>query len=413
MQRLGFNTLWSQPANTGPTYMPVDYQKLCADFGTPEEYAAMCNEAAKRGIRLLQDIVPHGGTVESARERGNSVFALRFLENGGVLPPGRVNALAFNSKEWQRYVADSARMFTRLGAAGFRIDQCGGSGPDWRRTDWPPRDPDTPPAGTDPEWWKKSLPQDRLSPPPFRASLSTRQGGYELIQAVRGAAREVRQDAAVLAEVPDAVHVRSGDFIYDFMGRVWLHKFFEPSGGGVRPRLHPAAGGAVLHRSGRSHPHALRRAARRPLLGRRRRTRPGARIDRAALLRARHSAGGGHHRQLRPRQRSVSGATEPAPRRKRPAPPRRAELPRHPDRRPGGLRRAPQNRCRTGGRADQFHQFAPDHTGGLPGKCAVRCRDRRTGRRNTPARTVAGAALHQPRSGEEEGGKTGRRPGSD
>lgn len=227
MQRLGFNTLWSQPANTGPTYMPVDYQKLCADFGTPEEYAAMCNEAAKRGIRLLQDIVPHGGTVESARERGNSVFALRFLENGGVLPPGRVNALAFNSKEWQQYVADSARMFTRLGAAGFRIDQCGGSGPDWRRTDWPPRDPDTPPAGTDLEWWKKSLPMDRLSPPPFRASLSTRQGGYELIQAVRGAAREVRKDAAVLAEVPDAVHVRSGDFIYDFMGRVWLHKFLN------------------------------------------------------------------------------------------------------------------------------------------------------------------------------------------
>ena len=68
---------------------------------------------------------------------------------------------------------------------------------------------------------------DRLSPPPFRASLSTRQGGYELIQAVRGAAREVRKDAAVLAEVPDAVHVRSGDFIYDFMGRVWLHKFLN------------------------------------------------------------------------------------------------------------------------------------------------------------------------------------------
>lgn len=225
MQRLGFNTLWSQPANTGPTYMPVDYQKLCADFGTPEDYAAMCREAEKRGIRLLQDIVPHGGTLESARERGNSVFALRFLENGGVLPPGRVNALAFNSKEWQQYVADSARMFTRLGAAGFRIDQCGGSGPDWRRNDRPPRDPDTPPSGVDLEWWKKSLPMDRISPPPFRASLSTREGGYELIQAVRGAAREVRQDAAVLAEVPDAVHVRSGDFIYDFMGRVWLHKF--------------------------------------------------------------------------------------------------------------------------------------------------------------------------------------------
>lgn len=223
MQRMGFTTLWCQPVNTGGTYTPIDYLKIHSSFGTPDSYAKMCADAKTRNLRILQDVVPHGGTMELARERGNSVFALRFQKNGGVLSPGRVNALAFNSKEWQNYMADSARMFTKLGADGFRIDQCGGSGPDWRRKDWPPRD--TPPRDVDREWWERSRPMDKLNPPPFRASLSTREGGLEMIDAVRRTSREIRKDGAVLAEVSHSVYGQAGDFLYDFMGRVWLHKY--------------------------------------------------------------------------------------------------------------------------------------------------------------------------------------------
>lgn len=224
MQRMGFNTLWCQPVNTGASiYMPIDYLALNPALGSEEEYRAMVARARKGGMRFLQDIVPHGGRVEEAQLRGNSAFALRYLARG---TPAAGYALSGMSDEWRDYLSRTARYFLSLGVDGFRIDQCFGSNPDWKRTDFPRRD--QVPAGISPEWWKRSAPMDRRNPPPLRASLTGRAGGLRWIHAIRSVVKEVLpDDGAVLAETMPAVYGLEGDFLYDFLGRFLLYKFSD------------------------------------------------------------------------------------------------------------------------------------------------------------------------------------------
>lgn len=228
LQRMGFNTLWCQPVNTGASiYMPIDYLALNPSLGSEEEYRAMVARARAGGMRFLQDIVPHGGRVEEAQMRGNSVFALRYLVRG---TPASGYALSGVSAEWRDYLARSARYFLSLGVDGFRIDQCYGSNPDWKSADFPRRD--QVPAGISPEWWKRSAPMDRKNPPPLRASLAGRSGGLQWIHAIRSVVKQVSpDDGAVLAETMPAVYGLEGDFLYDFLGRFLLYKFSDMNRG--------------------------------------------------------------------------------------------------------------------------------------------------------------------------------------
>ncbi len=226
LERMGFNTLWSMPVNTGGTYTPVDYFRFQPSMGGETEYRALVAEAQRRGMRFLQDIVPHGGTLADARERGNSAFAIRYSVNGKPILSGH-GALSAKSPEWLDYLTRSSANFMTCGIDGFRIDQCGGSGPDWRKADFPPRD--RAPEGIDPDWWQRSQPFEKLNPPPHRASLNFREGGLDWIRAIRGAVKAARPDGLVLAEAPFAVYSLEGDYIYDFMSRTMLHKFADMS----------------------------------------------------------------------------------------------------------------------------------------------------------------------------------------
>lgn len=215
LKTLGINTIWVLPIEDESVYHPRDYYRIDAKLGTAEEYRAMVDAAHADGMKVWQDIVPHGGRPEWGIARGNKPWELAFDKNGDAL---NYWCFDFANPSWQRYVAEVAAYYMKnFKLDGFRMDAPDGSHiPNWRKKDFPSlaRTPKNVPE----EWWRTELQKNggKLPPMPFaRASVCRRQGGLEMINGIRNAVKAVNPNGGVLGEICGVPYSTAADLVYD------------------------------------------------------------------------------------------------------------------------------------------------------------------------------------------------------
>ena len=213
---LGFSAIWLLPIEDRGVYNPRDYYRFQEGLGTEEEYRQLVDEAHRLGMKVWQDIVPHGGTPEHGKVRGNKPWWLVFDEDGNAL---NYWCFDFREPDWQRYIGQVAEHYVKtFGIDGFRVDAVGGSRMmNWRRKGFPPAEkvPDNVPA----DWWQKGLAEAGGQVPmlPYeRGSLTLREGGLQMLRVIRQATKRFNPDGAILGEVEPVPYMQEADVIYDF-----------------------------------------------------------------------------------------------------------------------------------------------------------------------------------------------------
>ncbi len=228
LKRLGLSHIWMLPLEEPSIYNPRDYYRFQQGLGAPEDFKRLVDKAHTLGMRVFIDIVPHGGTPLHGKYRGNPPDMLAYTEDGKTFDYW---CFDFRHKGWQKYIARVAEHYVKTyGIDGYRIDAVHGS-----RT---------------PNWNHKGKFAPMSSPYP-RASLSVREGGLQMIRAIRGAVKRFKPDGAVLGEVEGAAYAAEADVVYDFATcyrfthirqkspaefaeylRQWLHeqKYTDPRG---------------------------------------------------------------------------------------------------------------------------------------------------------------------------------------
>ena len=184
--KLGCTAIWIQPIEYRSPYWPLDYYRFMDGLGTAEEYNALVAKAHELGLKVIQDLVPHGGAPQAVHNQKHPEFMLR-REDGSHLTYWLND---FARPDWQDYIGKVAAHYVReYGIDGYRIDACYGS----KEANW---DPEIPYA---------------------RASHAGLPGGLAMVQRIRDEVRKLKpKDGAVLAEVESARHAAVSDFQYDF-----------------------------------------------------------------------------------------------------------------------------------------------------------------------------------------------------
>lgn len=213
LQKLGFNLLWVLPLEDQWIYNPRDYYKFMKGVGTPEEYKIMLDSARSRGMRILQDIVVHGGNPKASVLRGNSPFSLIIKEDGTALDYW---CFDFMDPSWRKYMADVAAHYIKeYRLDGFRIDAVKGSKElNWLRKGFP----ETAAKNVPEEAWKKALEANGNQVPDLaysRAGLAMRKGGLLMAQDIRNAAKKVNPESLTFGETSESVFINACDVIYD------------------------------------------------------------------------------------------------------------------------------------------------------------------------------------------------------
>ena len=176
LRQLGVNTLWMLPIEDGYIYWPRNYYKLQEKIGSEQDLKEFVDVAHRDGMKILLDSVPHGGTPEAGKLRGNKPWELIFDEKGDAY---RYWGYDFGNPEWQTYIAKVVKHYmNKYNLDGYRIDAIIGSHrPNWRKKNFPSL-AQTPQNVPD-DWWRSSLEQNggKLPPLPYEhASLTCRQG---------------------------------------------------------------------------------------------------------------------------------------------------------------------------------------------------------------------------------------------
>jgi len=184
--KLGCTAIWIQPIEYRSPYWPLDYYRFMDGLGTAEEYKALVRRAHELGLKVLQDIVPHGGAPHAVHNKAHPEFMLR-REDGSHLNYWLND---FARPDWQDYVGKVAAHYVReYDVDGYRIDACYGS----KEMNWDPKIPYA------------------------RASLSKLWGGLRMVKRIRDEVRNLKpKHGAVLAEVESTRHAAISDFQYDF-----------------------------------------------------------------------------------------------------------------------------------------------------------------------------------------------------
>ncbi len=216
VHKLGFKAIWLLPIEDLGVYHPRDYYRFQVGLGSEDEYHALVSEAKKLGMKVWQDIVPHGGRPEFGKVRGNKPWWLVFDEDGNAL---NYWCFDFREPEWQRYIGEVAEHYVRsFGIDGFRVDAAGGSRiMNWRRRGFPTAE--KVPANVPADWWQSELAKVGGQVPalPYeRGSLTLREGGLQMLNAIRKATRKHNPEGAILGEVGIVPYMQEADVIYDF-----------------------------------------------------------------------------------------------------------------------------------------------------------------------------------------------------
>lgn len=181
---LGCTAVWLRPLEDAAPYHPRDYYRFQRGIGGPDDYRAFVAEAHRLDLRVLQDIVPHGGHNDNDRAKAHPEWIIR--NRDGTTPD--YWCFDFLSPTWIDYMARVADFHMReYGIDGFRIDAA---------------------KGSKSANWNRSIPY-------ARASLSSEQGGFAMQRALRRAVKDVRPDGANLAEAKDATFSTTSDAVYD------------------------------------------------------------------------------------------------------------------------------------------------------------------------------------------------------
>lgn len=129
---LGCNTLWLLPFWYGRVYAPHDYYRLDPKMGTPGDLKALTDEAHRRGMRVLGDLIPHGPRDELGFHLEHPDWICRD-ENGEMIYWWGCLYCDYANPGWQQYMADHAAHWVKLcGLDGYRVDVAGGGPPNWR-----------------------------------------------------------------------------------------------------------------------------------------------------------------------------------------------------------------------------------------------------------------------------------------
>lgn len=215
--QVGANAIYLLPVQDEQdtfSYSPRNYFKLDHRWGNPEEYRHFLAACHRKNFRVIQDIIPHGGTPAFGKLRGNSPFDLVINQNGR---PANYWCFDFGDHSWQNYLRRVAGFWMKkYPLDGFRIDAVSGNQTcNWRRPGFPSRAPDN----IDVTWWNKALQKNGGIVPPLdypRAGMGLRRGGLEMCRAIREEVRKARPESGfTLAEVRSSVYMTEADIIYD------------------------------------------------------------------------------------------------------------------------------------------------------------------------------------------------------
>lgn len=216
IEAMNFTIAYVQPVNYGShEYLPCYYKQISPWVRSEDQYRNFITTLHKNGLRVWQDIVPHGGTLESLQVRGDSALIATVEKNGDLK---NVYTADFLNPNFQKHLTDSAKWFmNEFNVDGFRIDQCGGSGYNWRKKGFPAYDSNATNISKNSKWFQDSL--DKVGGvmpdlPYQRASLPGR-AGFVMNMKIRNAAKENKQDAATLAEVITPLWGCAADCVYD------------------------------------------------------------------------------------------------------------------------------------------------------------------------------------------------------
>ncbi len=228
MLRLGLDTCWYRPCEASTArYCPIDYRLIEPKIGSSGDYREANRRMHDMGLRVLQDIVPHGGGQLGFFLRGQSCSMQGMTERGDVLDGWSAD---FADPRWLDYMRGTCELYTGdLGVDGFRVDAIYGAKTlrNWRRKGWPSEPPHIVPSGDwnarsdriiHKDFWAQSLALDGGEMPPLaydRASLASAWGGLCMVDAMREGARHGRRDAALLLESGELPFTAAGDLHYD------------------------------------------------------------------------------------------------------------------------------------------------------------------------------------------------------
>ncbi len=216
VKQLGAGAIWLLPLEDRGCYWPRDYYKFQDGLGTEAEYRSLVQDIHAQGMRVWQDLVPHGGSPAFGPLRNDLPWWLVFDENGDAQ-----NYWCFDFREpgWQDRIFKVVEHYMRsFSIDGFRVDAVGGSHiMNWRRAGFPAANkvPGNVPAA----WWKASLEKigGQVPPLPYeRGSLTLREGGLQMLHGIRDTVRSAQPDGAVLGEVQRAPYMQECDVLYDF-----------------------------------------------------------------------------------------------------------------------------------------------------------------------------------------------------
>lgn len=111
LQNLGVNVLWISPMLESPQddngYDISDYRKIYDTFGTMEEYETLLNEAHKRGIKVLMDLVvnhtsdEHEWFIESRKSKDNPYREFYIWKEGKDGKEPNNWGAAFGGSAWE------------------------------------------------------------------------------------------------------------------------------------------------------------------------------------------------------------------------------------------------------------------------------------------------------------------------
>lgn len=225
IRKLGFNTLWMLPIHRGPVnYVPTNFFEVEPSYGSWDEYCSLVGKLNQNGIRVIQDIVPHGGKVSAP------LTQYVFGETGYMLA-GR--AVDYNDPSWIKHMQKVVGFYCESGVSGFRVDAAGGSGmPNWRTFGFPSHRPllvdfndrfhipRNSHRQVDLLAWQECLKDNKGILPPLsyeRASMSGLHGGRNLCRAIRSSAKEKNSKNMTLLEVHGFPYTMEGDLTYDML----------------------------------------------------------------------------------------------------------------------------------------------------------------------------------------------------
>lgn len=229
-KNLGCNIVWFLPLEDAGTYWPRDYYKFQEGLGTPQDYKNLVALAHNLGMRIWQDIVPHGGCNIYPRAIEHPEWLLR-QEDGSTL---YYWCYDFYWPTWIDYMKNVASHYVKnYNIDGFRIDAVSGS-----KT----------------ENWNLDIPYPR-------ASNAIVKGGIAMQKAIREAVRDANPNGATLAEVAGNVFNAFSDCIYDFALGHSLHEarssspkdFVANMSNWIHERQYATAPGSILLRYVETH----------------------------------------------------------------------------------------------------------------------------------------------------------------